>query len=206
MGPSDTFAVAMSSSAMPSALSAATIFVICSAAAWRAALALSRSTFTPRLTVAMSGTTVTLPWPATAIVCSGGVSSAARATPGWCVPFRSGPATRPTRRAPVAMTRAVRHVAVPAVPRELIVPLPLAGGPPCACRLVGAETPDRSRRLHPGAPRPRGRHPGGGRRLARGSQSFEQCATIPLGSHHPRPHLRGRGPEDGAHVASLVGD
>ena len=61
----------MSLSSMPSALSAATTLVIDSAAASRAALAVLRSMRTPRLIVARSGTTVTLPLPVTAIVWSG---------------------------------------------------------------------------------------------------------------------------------------
>ena len=66
----------MSLSAMPSFLIAATTRVIDSAAAARAALAVLRSTITPRRTVARSGTTTTLPEPATEIVCSGGWSVA----------------------------------------------------------------------------------------------------------------------------------
>ena len=66
----------MSLSSIPSALSAARTWVIDSAAAWRAALAVLRSIRTPRLIVARSGTTVTLPLPVTAMVCSGGWSVA----------------------------------------------------------------------------------------------------------------------------------
>ena len=66
----------MSLSSMPSALIEATTLVIASAAASRAAFAVLRWMTTPRLIVAMSGTTVTLPLPVTAMVCSAGWSVA----------------------------------------------------------------------------------------------------------------------------------
>src|SRR6476646_4154102 len=93
----------MSLSSIPRAFRAARTWVIDSAAAWRAAFAVLRSIITPRLIVARSGTTVTLPLPVTAIVCSGGWSVAftAAAYRGWGLVAapRAGPATRPTARA-----------------------------------------------------------------------------------------------------------
>ena len=58
----------MSASAIPSAFSAAMIAVIDVAAPSRAALTVGLLSVTPRLTLATSGTTVTLPVPDTVIV------------------------------------------------------------------------------------------------------------------------------------------
>ena len=67
----------MSLSAMPSFRTASTTLVIATAAASRASFAVLRSITTPRLMVAMSGMTVTLPLPATEMVCSAVPSVAA---------------------------------------------------------------------------------------------------------------------------------
>ncbi len=95
----------MSLSAMPSLRTASTTLVIAAAAASRAALAVGRSIITPRLIVAMSGMTVTLPLPATESVCSAGWSPAPFTTGyvrGAITAARVGPARRPTASAPTA--------------------------------------------------------------------------------------------------------
>src|SRR3954453_9858353 len=101
----------MSLSSTPSALIAATTFVICAAAVSRASFAVFACTATPRLTVARSGTTVTLPDPPTETVCSGVVPSTLGATLysrwGAVAAPRTGPAMSPTSRPPAAMTRNV---------------------------------------------------------------------------------------------------
>src|SRR3954454_18048563 len=103
--------VAMSLSSTPSALIAATTFVICAAAVSQASFAVFACTATPRLTVAMSGTTVTFPDPPTETVCSGVVPSTLGATLysrwGAVAAPRTGPAISPTSRPPAAITRNV---------------------------------------------------------------------------------------------------
>src|SRR6185369_12927866 len=94
------FVVWMSLSAMPSALSAASTFVIAAAASARAALTVGRVIVTPRRRSATSGVVTTVPTPVTEIVWGAGVAGSTAnvrggANSGEAIEVARRPAARP---------------------------------------------------------------------------------------------------------------